>query len=151
MDSTQLIDKQLIELNVHAQTKHEALKKVADVAYANGRVTDSESYYNGLLKRERESTTGFGSGIAIPHAKIDEVLKPSICIVKLDQPVEWESLDDKPVQLIIALAVPTQQEGTLHLQLLATLSENLMEEDFVDALLSAETEIELYNIINNIF
>lgn len=151
MNSSELINTKLIKLNVHAKSKKEALREVAKVAFQAGRVKDIDSYHNGLLEREHTSTTGFGGGIAIPHAKIAEVLKPSIFVVKLEEPVEWNAIDDKPVQILIALAVPTEQEGTLHLKLLARLSENLMEEDFKDSLLSAKTEEELCTTIKNIF
>jgi len=150
MNYTELINEKLIQVNINAESKRDALRKIAELAFGAGRITDVNSYYEGLLEREKESTTGFGSGIAIPHAKIDEVVKPSICVAKLNKPVEWQSLDDKPVKLILALAVPTQQEGTLHLQLLAKLSENLMEEDFVYALLSAQSKKELYYTIYNV-
>ncbi|WP_373893791.1 PTS sugar transporter subunit IIA [Virgibacillus sp. CBA3643] len=151
MNSSEIINEDFIELNVRARSKEDALREVAKVAFHAGRVKDIASYHNGLLEREDTSTTGFGGGIAIPHAKINDVLKPSVFVVKLEEPVEWNAMDDKPVQLLIALAVPTEQEGTQHLKLLAKLSENLMEEDFTDSLLFAKTEQEIYTVIKNIF
>ena len=151
MNHSELITENLIELNVHAETKEEALKKVAMTAFHAGRVENADSFLHGLLERENTSTTGFGGGIAIPHAKIDEVVKPTITVLKLKEAVDWNAMDDKPVQLLIALAVPTEQEGTLHLKLLAKLSENLMEEEFTASLLSAHTESEIYQTITTIF
>ncbi|PAV28314.1 hypothetical protein CIL05_16895 [Virgibacillus profundi] len=151
MNNSQLINKSLIELNVHAQTKNEALREVANIAYNAGRLESGESYLNGMLERENTSTTGFGGGVAIPHAKVDGVLEPTISVIKLKQAVEWNAMDDKPVQLLIALAVPKKQEGTVHLKLLAKLSENLMEEDFVDSLQSANTKEEILKTITSIF
>ncbi|WP_188455845.1 PTS sugar transporter subunit IIA [Virgibacillus oceani] len=151
MNNSELINESLIALNVRAKTKDEALKKVANIAFNAGRVKSAKNYLDGLMERENTSTTGFGGGIAIPHAKIDEVLKPTITVIKLKEAVEWKAMDDKPVQLLIALAIPTKQEGTLHLKLLAKLSENLMEEEFTDSLLSANTENEIYQTITSIF
>lgn len=151
MNIANLINESLIELKNKASSKEEALKEVARLVYQAGRVQDKDSYFDGLLDREKAATTGFGGAIAIPHAKIDEVIKPTIAVIKLDQPVDWNAMDDQPVNFIIALAVPTYEEGKLHLQLLASLAEQLMEEEFKEALLSANTKQEIYSIIKNIF
>lgn len=151
MNSADLINEQLIYLDFEAFSKEHALKEVAQLVYQAGRVQDKESYFHGLLEREENATTGFGDGIAIPHAKIDQVIKPTIAIIKLKNPIDWKAMDDKPVRLIIALAVPAQEGGKLHLKLLAKLSEQLMEEEFKEALLSAGTKSEIYNTITGIF
>ncbi len=151
MTNREVIDESLIKLSVHAKTKEDVLKEIAKIAFNAKRVDSAEAYLNGMLERESKSTTGFGSGIAIPHAKIDAILKPAISVIKLKEAVEWEAMDGKPVQLVIALAVPANQEGTLHLQLLAKLSENLMEERFTCSLLSAKTKNEIYQIITGMF
>lgn len=151
MNSSDLINENLIDLEVEARTKEEVLEVVSRIAYEEGRVQDKDSYLRGLIERERDSTTGFGDGIAIPHAKIEQVMKPTITVIKLKDPVDWNALDNKPVQLIIALAVPLSQEGKLHLQLLARLSGELMEEDFKEALVSANTKEEIYNTITSVF
>lgn len=151
MSENELINESLIKLNLTVNTKKEVLKAISNIVYEEGRVLSAQQYYQGLVEREDNSTTGFGDGIAIPHAKIKEVIKPTISIIKLNSPVEWKAMDGKPVHLIIALAVPDSQEGTMHLQLLAKLSESLMEEEFTNALLSAETSNDIYKIINSIF
>lgn len=151
MDIADLINENLIELGHKSSSKEEVLREVAEIVYQSGRVQDRESYFYGLLEREKSATTGFGGAIAIPHAKIEEVIKPTIAVIKLDNPVDWDAMDNNPVRLIIALAVPVQEEGNLHLKLLAALSEQLMEEDFKEALLTANTKLDIYNTIKNIF
>lgn len=151
MKTSELIDEKTVKLNVHVHTKEEALKEVAKVASEAGRVKNINSFYRGLIEREKQSTTGFGGGVAIPHAKIDDVIKPSIIVIKLAEPVEWGAMDDNPVQLLIALGIPTKYKDTLHLKLLAKLSENLMEEEFIHSLLSAKTEVEICMKVNSIF
>lgn len=151
MNKSELINDSLIELNVEAQSKEEALKKVADLVLKAGCVKSAAAYYHGMMEREKNSTTGFGSGIAIPHAKMEEVVQPAICVITLKDAIDWKAMDDKPVQLLIALAVPTEHEGSFHLKLLATLSENLMEDHFVQSLLSARTKHEILTIIKGIF
>lgn len=151
MSNKDLINEKLIKLNIEANTKKEALKIISDIMYKEKRVSSAEAYYQGMLNREEVSTTGFGDGIAIPHAKIKEVTKPSISVIKLTNSIEWKSLDDQPVELIIALAVPEEEGDTTHLQLLAKLSENLMEEDFVESLLDTNTNEGFNDLIKNIF
>ncbi|ASN04296.1 PTS sugar transporter subunit IIA [Virgibacillus necropolis] len=151
MTEIDIINEDLIELNNCAPSKRDVLEDVARMVYQEGRVRDKEGYLNGLLEREANSTTGFGDGIAIPHAKIDGVIKPTIAVIKLKNPVEWEAMDNKPVKLIISLAVPSNQKGTLHLKLLANLSEHLMEDDFKRKLILADTKREIYKIITSIF
>jgi PTS system fructose-specific IIA component len=145
-----LINKDLIEVDFSAKSKEEVLCKVSQIVYKSGRITNKGFYFEGLMERERNSTTGFGESIAIPHAKIKEVIQPTISIIKLEEPIEWEAMDGQPVKLIIALAIP-QQESKTHLKILAKLSEQLMEEDFRTALLSANTKSELYTVIKGIF
>ncbi|MEK4298201.1 PTS sugar transporter subunit IIA [Oceanobacillus sp. FSL W8-0428] len=151
MNKSELINDSLIELNVEAQSKEEALKKVADLVLKAGCVKSAAAYYHGMMEREKNSTTGFGSGIAIPHAKMEEVVQPAICVITLKDAIDWKAMDNKPVQLLIALAVPTEHEGSFHLKLLATLSENLMEDHFVQSLLSARTKHEILTTITGIF
>lgn len=150
MNTSELINDRLVELHVDVQSKEEALQKVANLVFKAGCVESAEAYYKGMMERESTSTTGFGNGIAIPHAKINEVLRPAISVIKLEEAVEWKAMDDKPVQLLIALAVPTKYEGNFHLKLLARLSENLMEDDFINSLLSANTKNEILKTIAGI-
>lgn len=151
MELGDLITIDLIEFNVFASTKEEVLRKVATHLYKAGRVSDEEAYFQALVNRENATTTGFGKGIAIPHAKIEEVTLPTISVLKLNTPVEWDSLDDKPVNIVIALAVPSKAKGTIHLQLLAKLSEELMEDEFVEKLHKANSKDEIYQFITNVF
>ena len=151
MELESLITKELIDFNVPAATKEEVLRKISAHLYKAGRVSDEEAYFQALINRENATTTGFGRGIAIPHAKIKEVTVPTISVLKLNTPVEWNSLDDKPVNIVIALAVPSNAKGTIHLQLLAKLSEELMEDDFVEKLHKAVSKDEIYQYITNVF
>jgi|SRR5699024_1227803 len=151
LSSQDLINENLIRLDSLAKTKDESLKMISDIMLEEKRISSKKAYYQGMLEREKASTTGFGGGIAIPHAKIKEVIEPTISVIKLSTPVEWESLDNQPVELIIALAVPDSAEGTTHLQLLAKLSENLMEDDFVESLLNTNTKTGFNKLIKSIF
>ncbi|MGO1421391.1 PTS sugar transporter subunit IIA [Staphylococcus shinii] len=151
MNIESLINKDLIEIGFSAKSKERVLGEISQLVYKSGRVTNKRCYFEGLMERERNSTTGFGESIAIPHAKSKEVVQSTISIIRLKEPVEWKAMDGQPVKLIIALAIPQQEEGEMHLKILAKLSEQLMEEDFRTALLSANSKSELYTVIKSIF
>ncbi|NBJ70690.1 MULTISPECIES: PTS sugar transporter subunit IIA [Clostridia] len=150
MKNIELINEKLIEMESNSTTKEEALCEVATIAYKAERVTNKLLYYKSLVERERESTTGFGNGFAIPHAKEDIVKQPTIIVVRLNNPVDWNSLDNKPVKMLVALAIPKKYKGTVHLKLLANLSENLMEEKFRKQLLYSTNKDGICTTIKNI-
>lgn len=142
-----VLNKKYIMLDVLAKDKVEVLRKIADFAFEQGVVDDADAYYNGLLARENEVTTGFGEGIAIPHARIKEVNKGALFVMKLRKEVEWEALDDLPVQMVLAIAMPENDNANSHLKLLASLSRKLMHKEFVDKLLASNNIAEVYEIL----
>ena len=67
----------------------------------SGKIQDIEKYRRGVYKREEESTTGIGEGIAIPHCKSDAVIKPGLAAMVIPDGVEFDSLDGEPVKIIV--------------------------------------------------
>ncbi|WP_229671735.1 PTS sugar transporter subunit IIA [Lentibacillus kapialis] len=130
------------------KTKDEALNYIAVFAEKQGVVTSSKSYYKGLKKREKEVTTGFKDGVAIPHCKHKTVINPSLMLIKFSNPIEWESMDGKGVHVAFALAIPDGKNND-HLKVLSTLSRALIDEQFTQSILTADTEKDLYHIIQN--
>lgn len=138
------IDKVVFDSTV--KTKEEALQFIADFAEKIGNVKSSKAYFKGLKKREKEVTTGFKDGIAIPHSKHKTVIKPSLMLVKFSNPIEWESMDDKPVHIAFALAIP-EGKNQEHLKLLSTISRALIDDSFTKAILNASSEKEMCELI----
>lgn len=132
-----------IFLNIEARNKKNALKNIAEFAEQAGVVTSKKAYFTGLWQREKEATTGFGNGFAIPHAKIKEVVKPAVFVVKFTDGLDWKALDDQFVHVAIALAVPEQEAGTEHLKLLSQISRRLIHDDFRDRLMNSTTKREI--------
>ncbi|KRK92618.1 hypothetical protein FC08_GL000658 [Latilactobacillus curvatus JCM 1096 = DSM 20019] len=91
-------------------------------------------YVDSVLEREVHSTTGVGNGIAIPHGKSACVNRPAIVFAKMAKSVEWQSLDDKPVDIVVMLAIPDSEKGATHLSLLSEIAVKLMDEDLVEKL-----------------
>ncbi|SHJ86110.1 PTS sugar transporter subunit IIA [Paramaledivibacter caminithermalis] len=145
-----LININLINLNSNAETKDEVLKEIAKMINAENRLNSEELYYEKLLERERQFSTGVGYGIAIPHAKTDAVKIPTMTIIRLKSQIEWQSIDDKPVSLVIGLAVPECKGNNIHLKIISNLSMKLMDDDFRSSLKNADNEDEILNIMDQV-
>ncbi|USK28885.1 PTS sugar transporter subunit IIA [Metabacillus hrfriensis] len=130
MEIKSLINEDLIELNLVAVTQKEVISQLTSLLAKQGRIDSESVFFQGVLEREAEFTTGFGNGFAIPHCKSDTVKTASIIIGKTTNEIDWNSLDDKPVTMIIMLAIPAIEGDTTHLQILAALSGKLMDDEF---------------------
>ncbi|MFY0760907.1 fructose PTS transporter subunit IIA [Metabacillus dongyingensis] len=137
MEIKSLINEDLIELNLVAVTQKEVISQLTSLLAKQGRIDSESVFFQGVLEREAEFTTGFGNGFAIPHCKSDTVKTASIIVGKTTNEIDWNSLDDKPVTFIIMLAIPAVEGDTTHLQILAALSGKLMDDEFRDQLMSA--------------
>jgi len=81
-----------------------------------------------LEEREHLSTTGFGDRMAIPHGKVAGLDIPHVIFMRLEQPVEWEALDDQPVNECFFLMIPASDTTNVHLKLLSKLAYHLVDE-----------------------
>lgn len=118
---------------IEAASQEEAFQALAAAAVRLGVAADEAAIVADYQERELEATTGFGGGVAIPHAKTDNVTDATLLFARLSQPVEWHALDDAPVSTLISILAP-KNGADVHLQLLAKLARRLMHEDFVTVL-----------------
>ncbi|MBO1515012.1 PTS sugar transporter subunit IIA [Metabacillus bambusae] len=137
MKITSLINEDLIELELDASNQIEVIEHLASLLENQDRIDSKSDFIQGVLEREAQFTTGFGNGIAIPHCKSQTVKNASIVIGKMINGVDWKAMDDCEVSFIIMLAIPESEGGLTHLQILSTLSGNLIDEDFRTSLMSA--------------
>lgn len=147
MRITDLLAKESIELNGASLSKADTIAKMADLMYASGKITDKNAYIEGLKKREEESTTAVGEGIAIPHYKGEAAKEPGLAAMVCPDGTDFDSIDGEPVTLIFAIAAPDTKEN-VHLDVLSKLSVMLMDEDFSKNLRAAKTADEFLDIIN---
>lgn len=98
---------------------------------------------NATMERERLGTTGVGSGVALPHARIDGLDRVYSIVARLDTPIDYEAVDEVPVDLIVFLVAPSDAGGA-HLRALAQFSRRLRREDTRERLRSAPDEKSLY-------
>ena len=147
MKITDLIDEKSIRLNAAASSKKEALNQIINLINETGNITNKEEYKKIVFKREEDGTTGIGEGIAIPHGKSDKVRKASLAAMVIPNGVEFESLDNKKVNLMFLIAAPETQDN-IHLEVLSRLSALLMDENFRENLKRAKSAKEFLNIID---
>lgn len=131
-----------IVLGLEATTKEEVVRQLAKILVAEGIVQSENEYVQSVMEREDHSTTGIGNNIAIPHGKSRAVSEPAIVFARLKAPLEWQSLDDEPVTVVIMLAIPEEHQGDTHLRILSEIAMKLMDEDITEALKS-ETDKEI--------
>ena len=147
MRINELLSKQAIDLNVSVSSKMEAIDYMTGLMERAGNLYDREGYKQGVLAREEEGTTGIGEGIAIPHSRCAAVKKAGLAAMIVKDGVDYEALDDEPVELIFMIAAP-EGGGNVHIDALSRLSTMLMDEDFKNTLLTAKTPDEFIQIID---
>lgn len=148
MKITDLLSAKSIDLKVSASDKKDILQKAVDLMCKAGNITDREQYLAAVFAREEESTTGVGEGIAIPHGRCEGVKEPGLIAMVIPDGVDYEALDDEPVQLLFLIAA-NPQSGSAHIDILSKLSGMLMHEEFTDALKHAQTPEEFLKIIDD--
>lgn len=126
-----------------------ALTFVAQQAVELGLAGDVDALKEALLKREAEGTTGMMDGYAIPHAKAETIERVSVLVVKDEGGIEgWDTMDELPVFVVIALLVPVSHDATAHLRLLSKLADALMDEDFRAAVKSCDDSEEIAALVS---
>ncbi len=142
-----LLAPESICLNGAAADKKDVLNQMVNLMAKSGKVSDKENYLAAVFAREEEGTTGVGDGIAIPHGRCTGVNKPGLAAMVLPQGVEYEALDDEPVNLIFLIAAP-EGAGNVHITILSKLSMMLMDDTFTESLRKAKSVEEFLNIID---
>lgn len=142
-----ILDEKTIVLNLDADTKEEAIVKLADVLYKNDKLISREVYISDVLERENHCTTGIGNGIAIPHGKSEGVKDTGIAVGRLSKPIDWDSLDEKPVSMIFLLSVRSEDAKEEHLRILSSIATVLMEDKVITKLLEAGSSKEIIGLL----
>lgn len=142
------VSEENILLNQQATTKEEALRTISDAAARLGIADDADAVYAAFLAREEIDKTGMVDGFAVPHCKTDAVKSAAVIIFKNAQPVEWPSLDDKPVDIAMALLIPDSEAGTTHLRLLSKAAMLLMNDNFKSKLRESNDAADLAATLN---
>ncbi|GEL67110.1 PTS sugar transporter subunit IIA [Marinilactibacillus psychrotolerans] len=147
MDLSKIVKEELVSLNMNTHTKQEMLRELSNKLFEKGCIEDVNHFMKDVYLREEEGQTGLGNSIAIPHGKSSAVLKTSIAIGKSLNDLEWESLDDQPVKLVILFAVKESDKTTTHLKMLSQVAVTLADDDVLKGLLESEEPYQIVDLL----
>jgi mannitol/fructose-specific phosphotransferase system IIA component (Ntr-type) len=140
-----------IFLNATLDNKPDVLKYNTEACAKNDIINDPEILYNGLIAREQTMSTGVGGGLGFPHTTNPEIHHAGVILIRLAKPIDFESLDHQPVDIIIGLVFPASDPG-IHVRMLARISRLCQNPDFLNAIRQAENAdhlIEQIELIEN--
>jgi fructose-specific phosphotransferase system IIA component len=135
-----------IKVPLVATDKKSAIAEMVQVLADAGQLKDQKLLLDSVLEREATRTTGIGNGLAIPHGKCAGVDHLVLAIGKPEKPINFDSIDGRPVNLIVLLASPPDQTGP-HIQALARISRLMTVETFRHAMRTATTAQEIYDAV----
>lgn len=144
-DFSDLVVAEAVRANVTAGNKKQIFQLLSEIAAKAYGVPVAEVTER-LTERERLGSTGFGGGIAIPHAKLESIDTVRGAVLLLDEPVAFDAVDDNPVDVVFMLLSPVDS-GAEHLKMLARVSRFLRNETQVKRLRGAQSDAALYVIL----
>ena len=147
-EPSDILELRNIQVGVDVTSRNDALKYLADFAVKNQLANDSDAVYDSYLKREKEGSTGMTDGFAIPHAQSAAIAKSSMIVLKLKEPIDWQSLDGKKIDTVISFLIP-ETDSNAHLQYLSNTAKLLTHEDFIASLKKANTPEEIQALFEN--
>jgi PTS system nitrogen regulatory IIA component len=145
MDIADLLTPASVIARLRATSKKQALQELARRA---AEITEQpeRAIFSTLMKRERLGTTGVGNGIAIPHGKLATLDRLYGMFARLDQPIDFDAIDDRPVDLIFLLLAP-ESSGADHLKALARVSRLLRDKPTCEKLRGTDDAEALYALL----
>ncbi len=145
MEINDLISSDVVVANLKATSKKQVLQDLSRRA-SDSTGLHERAIFDVLMERERLGTTGVGNGIAIPHGKLPDLDRLHGHFARLEQPVDFQSIDERPVDLIFLLLAP-ESAGADHLKALAKVSRVLRDDNICEKLRGTDTSDALYAIL----
>jgi fructose-specific phosphotransferase system IIA component len=146
MRLTEILKPENIKIPLEAKVKTEAIGELVNLLAANGDLSDPKKVLDAVLERETTRTTGIGNGLAIPHGKCTGTDHLVMAIGRPETPIDFQAIDGRPVNLIWLLSSPPDKTGP-HIHALARISRLMTIDRFRQALTTAKTSQEMYDII----
>ena len=144
---TQILQLRCIKVPLEGKDKTSVISELIDLLDAAGLLLDKEVASEAVFMREQTRSTGIGAGIAIPHGKCRGVRELVMALGIAHEPIDFESVDGKPVTIVILLVSPIDQTGP-HIQALAKISRLMLDEQFRQTLANARTADEVYQLLS---
>ena len=144
---TQILQATCVRVPLQGHSKEAVIAELVDLLDENGQLQNKQAALEAVLTRERTRSTGIGSGIAIPHGKCAGVRELVMALGVAAEPIEFDSVDGRPVSIVILLVSPVDQTGP-HIQALARISRLMLDEEFRSALKSAPSAAAAYELFS---
>jgi len=144
---TQIMQPGCVKVPLQGKDKESAITELVDLLSEKGLLKDREVVLEAVLARERTRSTGIGCGVAIPHGKCDGVNELVMALGLTSEPIDFESVDGNPVEIIVLLVSPADRTGP-HIQALARISRLMLDTEFKQKLQECESGEQLYELIS---
>lgn len=148
MTLTQILQPNCVKVPVESREKEAVIAELVDLLDAGGLLSDRDVALQAVLTRERVQSTGTGAGIAIPHGKCNAVKELVMALGIAREPIEFQSVDGKPVTIVILLISPADKTGP-HIQALAKISRLMLNDKFRKNLEDAASADDVYELLGN--
>lgn len=132
------------DINVHS--KKRVLEELSNLITQDQTQLGASNIFDSLISRERLGSTGVGYGLAIPHGRIKNCKKLTGAFIQLKQGIDFDAIDNQPVDMLFALIVPEESTDE-HLQILALLASMFNDKDFRDKLRQSKSQEETYQLL----
>ena len=142
---SELINADLVSLDLHAASKEEAIRTLAELMVSAGRASDADLLFRDVLAREAQMQTGIEGGIGIPHARTSAVAEPTLAFAKAPEGVDFGSADG-PADLIFLITVPEGSDAD-HMKIIASLARRLVHESFRAGLRGVDSKADAAQLI----
>ncbi len=147
MKLTEILQTSCVKVPLESKDKKSAIIELVDLLDSKHLLSDRDIVLESVLMREQTRSTGIGSGIAIPHGKCNAVKELIMAVGIADEPIDFESVDAKPVKIILLLVSPANQTGP-HIQALAQISRLMLDEKFKEKLENSSSADEAYELLS---
>ena len=150
MNLTTLTHRDALCLNARFTSREEAIHALTQRLAALGKISSTEQFLKEVYRRESLDPTALGEGLAVPHGKTAAVKEAAFAVATLSEPLQWEGVDGpEAVDLVVLLAIPPNEAGTTHMQLLTALTTRLADDEIRARIQSATTPDELLSALDD--
>ncbi|WP_175270597.1 PTS 2-O-a-mannosyl-D-glycerate transporter subunit IIABC [Shigella sonnei] len=150
MNLTTLTHRDALCLNARFTSREEAIHALTQRLAALGKISSTEPFLEEVYRRESLGPTALGEGLAVPHGKTAAVKEAAFAVATLSEPLQWEGVDGpEAVDLVVLLAIPPNEAGTTHMQLLTALTTRLADDEIRARIQSATTPDELLSALDD--
>ncbi|HQO38148.1 MAG TPA: PTS sugar transporter subunit IIA [Candidatus Omnitrophota bacterium] len=135
-----------VSADLHSSTKEGVFSEILGTLSACARVGDTQRILRSLLDREQQGSTGIGSGVAVPHARLEGLTEPVLFVGVSRQGIDFASSDRQPVHIVILLLTPVSEIGA-SLKILAHIARMVNDRYFISRIMQASTNEELFALL----